>query len=302
MQERKQIFNLAKLMIAAAWADGELSNDEINALKDLLFMIPDITMDEWKKLELYMASPVGQEEADMLLEKVLNDISTEDDKKLIIDSLTKLVNADGILSDEEAEFLEQVKIAVDEKKTGLFSQLGNLLGGSVIKRMGNVKDREEMLDDFIHNTVYFKLVKELEARGKQIKLSEEQIRVMSLAAALMARTAWADDKISSSEKEEIKNILMVNWSLQENEADLVTEISCASVTTGIDYYRLTRTFYDSAGFDDRKLLIYSLFRIAASAGDISAKEIEDIRAVANAFKLDHKDFIDAKLAVIGSSE
>jgi len=42
MSSNELIMDLSKLMIAAAWVDGELSNDEINALKDLLFTIEDI--------------------------------------------------------------------------------------------------------------------------------------------------------------------------------------------------------------------------------------------------------------------
>jgi len=32
------ILNLAKVVIAAAWVDGEIDHEEINNLKDLLFL------------------------------------------------------------------------------------------------------------------------------------------------------------------------------------------------------------------------------------------------------------------------
>ena len=34
------ILALGKAMIAAAWTDGTVNNDEINCLKDLLFQLP----------------------------------------------------------------------------------------------------------------------------------------------------------------------------------------------------------------------------------------------------------------------
>jgi prephenate dehydrogenase len=37
MAKSKAVMALAKVMIAAAWADGSINNDEINSLKDLLF-------------------------------------------------------------------------------------------------------------------------------------------------------------------------------------------------------------------------------------------------------------------------
>ena len=46
MAEKQFILDLGKLVIAAAWADGELSTEEIHALKDLFFQVPDMTADD----------------------------------------------------------------------------------------------------------------------------------------------------------------------------------------------------------------------------------------------------------------
>ncbi len=37
------IMALAKVMVAAAWADGDVSLDEVNSLKDLLFHLPEMS-------------------------------------------------------------------------------------------------------------------------------------------------------------------------------------------------------------------------------------------------------------------
>ena len=60
MSKMDFVLDLAKLIIAAAWADGKLTNDEINALKDLLFRFDDITGEDWKTLQMYMDSPVTE--------------------------------------------------------------------------------------------------------------------------------------------------------------------------------------------------------------------------------------------------
>jgi len=44
-----------------------LKNEEINALKDLLFRLEDVTGEERAHLEIYMYSPVSAEERDKLL-------------------------------------------------------------------------------------------------------------------------------------------------------------------------------------------------------------------------------------------
>ena len=43
MANKEFILDLGKLMIGIAWTDGRLHTDEVNALKELLFMIPNIS-------------------------------------------------------------------------------------------------------------------------------------------------------------------------------------------------------------------------------------------------------------------
>ena len=43
MLNKEFVMDLAKLVVAAAWADGQLQNEEINSLKDLLFNLDEVT-------------------------------------------------------------------------------------------------------------------------------------------------------------------------------------------------------------------------------------------------------------------
>jgi len=56
MANENVIKAIAKVMIAAAWVDGEITNDEINSLKDLLFRLPDMTASDWAELDIYRDS------------------------------------------------------------------------------------------------------------------------------------------------------------------------------------------------------------------------------------------------------
>jgi uncharacterized membrane protein YebE (DUF533 family) len=56
------IMTLAKALIAAAWSDGEISLDERNCLKELLFNLRELTARDWASLEIYMAAPLEVEE------------------------------------------------------------------------------------------------------------------------------------------------------------------------------------------------------------------------------------------------
>lgn len=300
MTEKKFIMDLARLLIAAAWVDGELAGEEINALKDLLFTIPDISGEEWKHLEIYMDAPVTAEEREELLARVLAGIRSKQDKALVIDTLGKLFQADGIISQEESALLQEIEETLSKAGTGIFGRMSRVLKTSVKKRSQTSRaatQRESRIDDFIMNTVYYQLESELSEKGIEISLPEQQIRKLCFAAGLLAKIAAIDAGISKDERDAIKSILSEQWGLPVQEADLVAQISCHRVLKGLDYYRTTRGFFDCTTHDERKEFLKCLFKIANASDMTSSKEIEEIRRISNSLKLPHKDFIEAKLTI-----
>ena len=300
MSEKTFVMDLAKLLIAAAWVDGKLSNEEINALKDLLFTIPDISGEAWKHLEIYMDSPVTPEEREQLLSKVLAGMTSNKDKALVIETLTRLFQADGTISYEESAVLQEIKEALSKAHTGVFARMSRMIKTSVKRRNETSKaatQRESRIDDFIMNTVYYQLESELTAKGLEINLPETQIRKLGFAAGLLAKIAAVDSGKSGNERNTITSILSKEWDLSVQEAGLVTEISCRRVLKGLDYYRTTRGFFDCTNHDERKAFLTCLFKIANASNKTSYEEVEEIRRISSSLKLPHKDFIEAKLTI-----
>ena len=294
------IMDLAKLLIAAAWVDGELTNEEINALKDLLFSIPDISGEDWKQLEIYMDSPVTSEERETLLSRVLMGITSKKDKTLIIDTLTRLFQADGKVSDEEHALLQDIKEALSKTRTGVLSRMSRMIAASVKRRKETSKaatQRESRIDDFIMNTVYYQLESERMEQELVLNLPEQQIRKLCFAAGLLARIAAVDSGISKEERSAIQTVLSEEWGLSDQEAALVTEVSCQRALKGLDFYRTTRGFFDCTDHDERKAFLKCLFKIANASDMTSREEVEDIRRISESLKLPHKDFIEAKLTI-----
>ena len=81
------------------------------------------------------------------------------------------------------------------------------------------------------------------------------------------------------------------------EAELITEISCCRVLQGLDYFRLTRSFFECTSNDERKLFLVLLFQIANACNKTSYDETEEIRRISHSLKLSHKDFIAAKITI-----
>jgi uncharacterized tellurite resistance protein B-like protein len=300
MSDKTFIMNLGKLLIAAAWVDGELATEEINALKDLLFTLPDISGEEWKKMELYMDSPVTPEEREVLVSKVLAGVTSKEDKALVMETLSRLFQADGKVSAEESAVLQEIKEALEKAHTGIFSRMSRMIKTSVKRRSETSKSavhRESRIDDFIMNTVYYQLESELFEKGMKINLPDQDLRKLCFASGLLAKIAAVDSGISENERSTIQSILSEDWGLSEPEARLVTEISCQRVLKGLDYYRTTRGFFDCTSHDERKAFLTCLFKIANASEMTSYNEIEEIRRISISLKLPHKDFIDAKLTI-----
>jgi len=300
MADKALVMSLAKLVIAAAWADGTLIEEEKNALKDLLFTLPQVPGEEWQQLEIYMDSAVGADERDRLLHDVLGRAQTDEDRALVVDALRALAECDGEVTETEAALLAQVESALERKDTGLFSQFAGMVKGLVGRRstvyhMG--PNREGRLDDFIRNTVYYQLVSEMESGGAVIDVPEAQARKLCLAAGLMARIAWVDSEISEEEKGAIRRVLADTWGLSDPEAALICKVSVSRVMKGLDYFRLGRGFFECTTPDERRAFVKSLFQIANAAGKTSYDEVEEIRTIAHSLRLTHKEFIDAKLTV-----
>jgi len=297
MANENLTMDLAKLLIAAAWVDGKLQNEEINALKDLIFTLGDIPAEQWAHLEIYMDSPVSERQRQTLLDNVIAQIKSEDDKEFVLKSLRELFCADGIIDDREMPVLEELTQAVSSVRTDVFSRLKKMLRPAIDRRSDTYKSgsqRETRIDDFIKDTIYYQLESESKVPAG---LPNDKVRQLCLAAGLLARVANVDEDISAAERDAIKGVLSRAWGLSESEAQVVTDISCHRILKGLDYFRLTRGFFECTTIDQRRSFLVCLFKIANASDKVSNDEIEEIRKISNALKLTHKDFIAAKLTI-----
>jgi uncharacterized tellurite resistance protein B-like protein len=300
MLNKEFVIDLAKLVVAAAWADGQLQNEEINSLKDLLFNLDEVTGKDWTNLEIYMDSPVEPQERDELLKRVISQIKSEQERDFVIATLRNLFSAYEILSDKERTMLNKIEERKSFVDVGTFAKLSKIIKYSINKRNQSYKSaaqRGRQINDFIENTIYYQLKSNCEKYGVKINLPEQKLKQLCLAAGLLARISAVDSGISDREKQTIRQVLSKQWTLSEQEAHIITEISCNRTLKGLDYFHLTRGFFDCTSLDQRKNFIKCLFQIANASNKTSYAETEEIRKISNSLKLSHKDFIEAKLTI-----
>jgi uncharacterized tellurite resistance protein B-like protein len=286
--------------VAAAWADGEISHDEVNSLKDLLFHLPDMTGREWASLEMYIDSPVGEAERTRLVAQLVEQLRSSSDRDLAMRALDDVVQADGVITDDEKAIVDEIKSQLQEAGIGLIGALGRAVAGSLARRedaLRNAPNREEHFEDFIKNKVYYGLRRRLKDSDVELDIAEEELRKLCLAGGLMARVAHADEEISEAELASIMEALRSGWNISRDEAQFVAEVALSEIGPDMDYYRLTRGLFTMTSEEERTKFLEILFKVAAAHEGVSTAEIEEIRAIANGLRLTHKQFIDAKLTI-----
>jgi uncharacterized tellurite resistance protein B-like protein len=300
--DRKRMLSLAKVLIASAWADGEITLDEQNCLKDIIFHLSDtgvqLSAQEWELLEMYIEAPVGAEERARLVADLQDAIQTSSEREYVLQALQQMVLADGVSGEDEQQVLNEIAKAVQQADVGILDGLNRLLGRSLSRRsaaVANAPNRDAYFDDYLKNKVYYESNRILMEEGRSLDLSDEEMRKLGLAGGLMARIAKVDAIVSDSELEEMVQIIADSWELDHETAVFIANVAISSLDVTYDYYRMTREFATSTTLQERQKLLVALFLIAGADADVSFDETEEIRLVQQGINVSHQDFIDAKL-------
>jgi uncharacterized tellurite resistance protein B-like protein len=297
------ILTLAKVLMATAWVDGDLSSDEINAMKfDLLSRIPNLSTEQWASVAIYMDSPVDDAERARLIQQLRAEVSTPAGKQLVFDALDSLVAADGQVTDEERRVADEVKAAVESGSTASLGRISRLFKGRSAPAAAPAAgpNREAYLDDYIKNRVYYVIRRRLEQAGIVPKLSDADIRKLSLAGGMMALVARTNPQLAEQEQAAMLTTLHETWHLNDDQAAFLVDVAVSQQPADLDGYRLADGFAAVSNYDERAQLVDSLFAIAAADGALNNDEIETIRTLANTMVVTHERFIEAKLKVTGS--
>jgi uncharacterized tellurite resistance protein B-like protein len=290
---------LAKVIIAAAWADGDISHEEVNSLKDLLFRLPDLNATQWAELDIYIEHPVGEAERARLVDDLRAAMRSPADRQLALDTLDELVRSDGIVTDEERQVVESIKREIAQEDVSVFGAFKRLFAGPIQRRSAaaDAPNREAFLDDFIHNKVFFTVQQRLRLEDGALSIPEDKLRKLSLAAGVMARVARIDSGVDESEFQAIVAALQTDWGITETEATLVATAATSKHAESLDHFRTARQFFEVCTQEELVAFARVLFDIAAADGMVTRDEIEEIRTISRTLLLSHKQFIEAKTSI-----
>lgn len=297
MSDNNLILSLGKVIIAAAWADGQITNDERNCLKDLIFRMPDITGRQWDELEIYMDSPVGDAERNRLVAELQNLTATSEQRNLATATLNQMVEADGAVTDEERRIVTEITQALQSSNPGVWGSFSRMLIGRRNDALAGAPNREIYLDDFTRNRVYYRARQRLQESGRNLDLPDVELRRLSLAGGLMALVARVSSEVSESEFAAIYETFVRHFGLTPEQATFVAEVATSDDLGDLDFYRLVREFSEAYPLEERQQFVKALFAVAAADGKASYEETEQIRLIAQGLKLTHREFIEAKMTL-----
>ena len=290
------IMALGKVIIAAAWADGEITRDEENSLKDLLWRLPEVNAQQWNQFDIYLDAPVNAAERERLVAELRALTASADQRALALAKLDEMVNADGAVSERERAVVDEVRAALETADVGVWGSLSRLLIGRRTQAAAAAPNREVYLNDFVRNHVYYRLRQQLAAQNVSWDISDAEMRLLGLAGGLLALVAHTSEGVTDGERSAMAEVLRSAWGLSPESAMFVVEVAVADGER-LDFYRLVREFSAVTTEEERQRFLDALFTVAAADDKASFEETEQIRLISQGLKLSHAEFIDAKLKV-----
>ncbi len=274
---------LLKVLITAAWADSELSQSELNYIKELArrFNLDD---SDWFELQPYIEDPVSDEEQMAVIQDLLSRIGSATERGAVIEHLEAIIHADARVTSEERELWRRYEeILKEPSSVDLMTRR--------MKSLFRSPPRQSRMDvdEFLRNKILFKL--RLKAGDDPITPETHRL---ALLGGLMGIVAHADHEINERELEEIQRRLAESGHFNEEALDLLVTIIHEETVRGLDRYRIINEYAGDATLEERCALLDLLFAVAAADGGLTYPELEELRAISSALHLSHKQYINAK--------
>jgi uncharacterized tellurite resistance protein B-like protein len=300
MPDRALILTLAQVIAAAAWADGELSPDEIASLKGFLLRMPrsdrarevEINDTEWAQIDIYLRTPVSPAERAELVRRLQAQIRSPADADAALAALEELVSADGRVTPEERAVLDEIRAALDGAGAGLLPWLGRLLAGPL--QRATPPSRMAELDDFLRNRAYYLLTHAPDLPPTLRALPDAELRTLALAGALLARLAAGEAAQAA-----IGAALARYAGIDDTAALAVARAATAPDVADTDYVRMATEYLNRTTEAERIRLLDALFAVALADGALTHEETQEIRRVAQGLALPAQQVNAARDRAVG---
>ncbi len=287
-----------KVLVAAAWADGELNPQEIRTLTEYLRRLG-ISPAEYAELKPLLDGPLRPAEAHLLLEQQLEWLSSRPEQGAVLAAVEDLLLADDKLSEAEGDFLSRLRELMKNPATPqLFvSQLRGLwrdvaAPAALPSRQrgkgesGEGGEQTEPSEEFYRRRLleYFRhtlaLARARASMSMDSGVPDADLYRVVIWAALLSVVAHADADFCPAEEAELLELLRVDEQLPEPDLKVVVDAYRSASLEQFDLAWLVREFSKIASPEEAGRLLDCLFLVAAADGELHQHELAVIREIA----------------------
>ena len=282
-----------KVLTTVAWADGEVSQSELNILKSFYRKF-DLDKDELNELKPYLNAPISKKEKDLLYRQMIAELSTPAEKKEIMSALENMVQAHNRIKGEERQLVEQFSEWLE--KTSFtkrsFGRLRNFFQKTIFE---HARDPNPDMEKYFKRRVLKNIELKNSNSGFISELPEDKLYFLCLVGTLMASIAHVDNHLDPLEKKALKSCLSDQFSIKGKELALLFEVVEEQGRKDFDFHEVVSEINQLTTYNDRLNFMEGLFAVAAADGEIAHDEAEEIRRITKAMRIPHNVFIEAKV-------
>ena len=281
--------SVGKILIAAAWVDGEINQYELECIKSVILRLPDISFEDWRKLKIYLAYPLNKHEQENVIKNFSEKVFSKGHSKHAWSCLLKVLNADGNINIAEKEFANVLDSEMAVSSKDLLRKLKYFLFKSTIESQPGwqkkLEGREKFIHEFFDNPVYFVFRKALLTETITVVQTKPELQNICLYASIISWFAKLDGKVSEYEKEFIIKTLVQKCNLEKDVATCIADVSSSTDLSELELSNLCSSFAEESSSDQRKELFKSVTRMVVIDNILTVEELECLRTVALYLKI-----------------
>lgn len=276
--------SVGKVLIAAAWVDGEINQHEINCIKNIILRLPDISFEDWRKLKIYLAYPPNPPEQQSIIKNFSEKVFLKGHSKHAWSCLLDVLNADGNINVEEEDFAKELDSEMTESSSGILRKLKYYLLKSTIESQPGwqkkLEGRERFIHEFFDNPVYFVFRKALLTENISVVQSKPELQKICLFASILSWFAKLDGRLSACENDYIINALTEKCSLNIEVAKCMASVSNSVDLSELQLSNLCSSYAADSNREERDNLFKSIQKLVVMDNILTHEELECFRTLA----------------------
>lgn len=290
--------NLLKALAVIAWADGEITNSELNVVKSLYRKFG-LSPDEIKQVQPYLRAPISKKEQDAVFKDLAAEMGSKPKRNEAIKALEEMAHADNKLKPEERALIDHCREMLNNSSVTRrsFGKVKSFFKRTLFKP---AREKNPEMVQYFQSMMLHRIDLKSKKEGTTISMDDGQLYFLCLIGTLLASVAEVDEHFDETEKKALKMALSERFEFSPKEWKILFEVLEGQAKEGFDFDEVIREFNRLTTYNDRLHFVDCFFAIGAADGNLSHEEVEEIRRITKAMRIPHKFFIERKMVALNA--